>query len=235
MQDAKEGRKKWYAANLIDFEYQLVRLWEKGKIRVPVHFCGGNEEQLIRIFQEVKHDDYVFSTHRNHYHALLHGVEAKRIIGKISESRQGQDGDTQATGCESAALGGSMCILDHSRHFYSSAIVAGNCAPACGVAWALKATRGNQRHVWCFVGDGALDNGHFWEAYRYSIGWDLPITFVVENNDRSTCTSVGERFGPSDNTFNDIPQGEIVKQGKIWMYSYEPTYPHVGSGKYVQF
>ena len=119
----------------------------------------------------------------------------------------------------------SMGFIDHSRHFYASAIVGGMCAPAVGVAWALKEGVTN-RHVWCFVGDGALDGGHFWEALQYVEGYDLPCTFIVENNNRATCTTVPQRLG---RVFK-MDTGMHVRY-----YDYEPTYPHVGTGKYVQF
>jgi len=59
---------------LIQFEDEIKELYLNAKIRSPVHFCGGNEEQLIEIFKKVKKNDWCFSTHRSHYHALLKGI-----------------------------------------------------------------------------------------------------------------------------------------------------------------
>ena len=59
--------------DLINFENRIKQLWEEAKIHSPVHISGGNEEFLIRIFQEIKPGDYVFSSHRSHYHYLLAG------------------------------------------------------------------------------------------------------------------------------------------------------------------
>ena len=59
---------------LIDFETEIKEIYEDGKITAPVHLSGGNEDQLIEIFKDVDKDDWVFSSWRNHYHALLHGV-----------------------------------------------------------------------------------------------------------------------------------------------------------------
>ena len=65
--------------DLIDFEEHIVSLWEGGKIKALVHLPPGNEEQLIEIFSVIDKDDYVFSTWRSHYHALLHGLTPEWI------------------------------------------------------------------------------------------------------------------------------------------------------------
>ena len=57
--------------DLINFELEIKELYEKGKIRAPIHLSGNNENQLISIFKKIKKNDWVLSTWRNHYHALL--------------------------------------------------------------------------------------------------------------------------------------------------------------------
>lgn len=217
--------------DLIDFETVVKGYWESGEIKAPVHLCGGNEDDLIEIFKEIKPNDYVFSTHRNHYHALLHGVHPSCLLKEIL--------GTSTDGCGGRAR--SMGYIEHSKRFYASAIVGGCCAIAVGVAVALKYQEkhdplnkdehASRRHVWCFVGDGAVDGGHFWEALTYSEGHQLPITFVVEDNNRATCTSVMDRMGIGKSSLRNT----IELSSKVHYYRYDFTYPHVGSGKYVQF
>ena len=105
--------------DLIDFEEHIVSLWEGGKIKAPVHLSHGNEEQLIEIFSVIDKDDYVFSTWRSHYHALLHGLTPEWIEDKILQGKSI-----------------SLCNLDHN--FYSSAIVTGVLPIALGTAIGLK-------------------------------------------------------------------------------------------------
>lgn len=200
---------------LIAFEANLARRWEAGEIKAPLHLCGGNEDQLIEIFKEIKRDDYIFSSHRNHYHALLHGCDAGDLLDEILGSEDGT--------CHGHAR--SMGFINSSRNFYSSAIVGGCCAVAVGVAWGLKEKKSANK-VWCFVGDGAVDGGHFWEALQYTFGYNLPLTFIVEHNDRATCTSVADRLGEDRMRF---------AHDNVRMYRYKAIYPHVGTGKYVQF
>ena len=190
---------------LIEFEREIADLWEAGKIKTPVHLSGGNEDELIEIFKDIKEDDYVFSTHRSHFHALLKGMEPEELKNKI-------------------LFGESMSIIDTKLKFYSSSIVAGTPAIAVGVALGIK-RRGLKNKVWCFVGDGAVDEGHFYEALRYAHGFDLPIFFIVEDNDRSVETSKFDRKG--------IPMK--LESGKLKWYNYKCTFPHVGTRKFVTF
>ena len=56
---------------LIEFEKRIKKIYENGKIKAPIHLSGNNEDKLISIFKKIKTKDWVFSTWRNHYHALL--------------------------------------------------------------------------------------------------------------------------------------------------------------------
>src|SRR5437660_8914100 len=127
-------RRRWTKEELVAFEDRIGALYAECKLPFLFHLSGGNEEQLIDIFENVKEGDYVLSTHRNHYHALLHGIPPELLEQKILEGR-------------------SMFVFDRERNFFSSAIIGGTPGIAAGIAWALKRKNSKQR-VWCFVGDG---------------------------------------------------------------------------------
>ena len=191
-------RKKWSVDELITFEDEIGDLYLANKLPFLFHLSGGNEKELISIFENINENDYVISNHRNHYHALLHGIPPEIVKDRILN-------------------GQSMFIYDRSRNFFCSAIIGGTPAIAAGIAWALK-RKGSKQKVWCFVGDGTEDNGHLYEAIRYVDGWDLPCTFVIENNDRSVEASNSERWGKSADYRWDSPS--VIK------YKYKITYPH---------
>src|SRR5688572_6867119 len=136
------------ARDLIEFEAKLAEEFEQGKIKGPVHLSGGNEEQLIAVFKRVSPEDWVFSTWRNHYHALLHGVPKDKVLAEIRAGR-------------------SMNLSFPEHRFYTSAIVGGILPIATGVAAALK-SKGCKRKAWCFVGDMAATTGAFHEAHTYA-------------------------------------------------------------------
>lgn len=160
---------------LIAFEAEVATAFEAKRIKGPVHLSGGNEDELIEIFREVDPEDWVFSTYRNHYHALLHGVPRDWLMDEVLAGR-------------------SMNISSQKHRFFTSAIVGGTLPIATGVAAALK-RQGSQRKVWCFVGDMAASTGAFHEATKYARGHDLPIVFVVEDNMLSCDSPTGECWG----------------------------------------
>jgi len=191
-------RKQWTEEELIAFEDRIGDLYLGNKLPFLFHLSGGNEKELISIFEDIKEGDYVISNHRSHYHALLHGIPPEVIEDRILNGR-------------------SMFIYDRERNFFCSAIIGGTPAIAAGIAWALK-RKGSKQKVWCFVGDGTEDNGHLYEAIRYVDGWNLPCTFVIENNDRSVEASNSERWGKAGDYEWDSPS--------VLKYKYEITYPH---------
>ena len=192
--------------DLIAYEKGISDQFKAIQIHCPIHLSGGNEQQLIDIFKNIAPWDYVFSTHRNHYHYLLHTNDADGLRAKI-------------------LAGDSMHTCSPKHNFYSSSIVAGCVAIACGVAMALK-MKGSHQKVWCFVGDGATDEGWFHEALKYATSQDLPITYVVENNDRSVCSTTEQRWGKNM---------EFFDMDKVITYDYKCAWPHAGCGKWVTF
>ena len=154
--------------DLIAFENRIVEHWENAKIRGPVHLSNGNEEELIEIFQRIAREDWVFSTWRSHYHALLKGIDADWLEDQILQGK-------------------SITICNADEKFYSSAIVGGTLPIALGVAQAIKLNGGNER-VWCFLGDMSFESGIFYEVHKYARNFDLPLYFVVEDNGVSTNT-----------------------------------------------
>lgn len=158
------------AADLRAFEREVADAFEAGLIRAPVHLAGGNEDQLIKIFQDIKRGDWVFSTWRSHYHALLHGVPRELVMAEILAGR-------------------SMMLHFPEHRFFTSAIVGGILPIACGVAAAGA-------KVWCFLGDMTASIGAFGDAERFAIGHRLPINFVIEDNGLSTNTPTLDAWIP---------------------------------------
>lgn len=161
--------------DLISFENEIKEIYLAGKIKAPVHLCGGNENQLIEIFKNIKQQDWVFSTHRSHYHALLKGISREEVKKEILEKR-------------------SMHINKKEYNFFTSAIVGGILPIALGTAMGAK-LKGLEENVWAFVGDMAAEMGVFDECTKYATRNNLPITFVVEDNGLSVNTPTQKVWG----------------------------------------
>ena len=150
------------AEELISFEKDIAREFEAGNIKAPVHLHGGNERELIEIFENIKPEDWVFSTHRSHYHALLKGVPPEQVKAEIMAGR-------------------SISLQFPEYHFFPSAIVGAVCPIPFGVPMSGMKT-------WCFIGDMRPETGIFHECLKYATGHNLPITYVVESNGLSVET-----------------------------------------------
>lgn len=196
---------------------EMAALWESGDIKYPMHIPGGNESLLYEVFEGINQGDVVFSTHRSAYHYLLTCIKNKIGMGRAWKMLE-----------EKIKSGNCISINEPNINFYSTAILAGACAPAIGVALSLK-ERGEGKKVVCFLGDGAADEGSFGEALRYAQGWELPCKFIIEDNNRSVETEVKTRWGPNEHT----PDG--FTGSNLYVYKYKATNPHVGTGKHISF
>lgn len=197
------------AKQLIEFENRIKTAFEAGELPFLLHLSGGNELELTSLFETIQPGDWIFSTHRNHYHYLLAGGDETRLENLIRAGR-------------------SMFVFERSLNFFSSSIVAGTACIAAGVAQSIKMS-GGTNHVYCFLGDGGEDEGHFYEAVRWVTANALPCQFIIEDNNRSVTSTKAQRRGPEDQDFK--------WPACVSRYSYVPTYPHAGTGckQHVKF
>ena len=161
--------------DLIKFEENIKKDYESGLIRNPIHLSGtGNEQELINIFKKIKKNDWVFSTHRNHYHALLKSNNPKWVKKAIYKS--------------------SMHVNSRKYRFFTSSIVGGCCSIALGVALDLKLKKSKSK-VYCFIGDMAARMGIFRECYDYAEGFNLPVQYIIEDNGLGVQTPTQKVWG----------------------------------------
>lgn len=189
--------------SLIAFEKSAVAAWERGDVPSLIHFSGGNEDELLAIFADIRPQDWIFVSHRAHFHLLLKGYPEETLMERILTDRH-------------------MFCYDRERRIYQSAILGGNCGIAVGVALAIKQS-GEDARVHVFLGDGAEENGCLHQAALYVTGHDLPCVFHVEDNDRQVDTDKITRRGPNWEACQ-------LTAPCIRRYSYVPTYGHAGSG-----
>lgn len=206
-------------AQLTSTEDKLVQLWEEGSINSLIHFAGSTdleyEAWLCRMFQPnvIGPSDWVLCSHRAHFHYLLYTYyQAHKMNGYYQYSFQRASEDL----IEKVKSGRSMFL--YGRRFIQSAIVGGLCGVAAGLAMSIKA-RGGKNRVWLFGGDGMADQGSFFEAVNLAHGRDLPVTFLVESNNRQCGVSRQQR------QVKDWQWPPCV----VW-HEYSPKYPHAGTG-----
>jgi len=202
--------------DLIDFETDIGETFNRGEIRAPIHLYAGSEDQIMRVFEKIDVEkDWICCTWRNHYQALLKNIPPAVIKERIMSGK-------------------SMVMNLPEYKFVCSSIVGGIPSIATGLALAAK-LRGTDEHVWCWTGDMSAETGAWAEAYKYARAQDLPITFIVEDNELSVLTPTHEMWG------ND--KWYLPAQNRVWheskhliYYKYKNhKYPHAGAGVRVQF
>jgi TPP-dependent pyruvate/acetoin dehydrogenase alpha subunit len=192
------------------FTASIAEEFEKGGVPGPVHLAGGNEDELIRVFENVQPDDWCFSTWRSHYHALLKGVPEDELRTEI--------------------LAGRSITLQFPKHrFLTSAIVAGHLPIAVGVALQIKRQGGSER-VWAFLGDMAAGTGLAHECFRFAMGHNLPIRFVIEDNGVSVCTPTKETWGHAIAGNEYMFPNDVAEH-----YKYDLPFPHAGGNRRTNF
>jgi len=161
------------------FEDKCAEMYYRGKMFGFVHLYNGQEAVSTGVIQALRQDDYVCSTYRDHVHALSCGVPARQVMAELFG---------KATGC-SKGRGGSMHLFSAEHNFLGGfAFVAEGIPVATGAALQVRYRRevmGDAQAdqvVACFFGDGACNNGQFFECLNMATLWQLPILFVVENN-----------------------------------------------------
>ncbi len=176
--------KLYYKMKLFrEVELKIAMEYSSRKMRCPVHLSVGQEAVSAAFSQIVRKNDYAVSSHRPHLHYLGKGGNLKRMISEIYGKK---------TGC-SSGKGGSMHLIDTSVNFMgSSAIVANSIPIGTGLALSLKLK--NKINVsYIFFGEGALEQGVFYESVNFAAVKKIPAIFVCENNFYSVYTSLKDR------------------------------------------
>lgn len=161
------------------FEDKCAEMYYRGRMFGFVHLYNGQEAVSTGVIKAMRPDDYVCSTYRDHVHALSAGVPAREVMAELFG---------KATGC-SKGRGGSMHLFSAKHHLLGGfAFVAEGIPVAMGAAFQTMYRRqvmGDAKAdqvTACFFGDGASNNGQFFECLNMAALWKLPILFVVENN-----------------------------------------------------
>lgn len=162
------------------FEDKCAEMYYRGKMFGFVHLYNGQEAVSSGVIKAMRPGhDYVASTYRDHVHALSAGVPARQVMAELFGKE---------TGC-SKGRGGSMHMFSAEHHLLGGyAFVAEGIPVATGAAFASKYRRealaddSADQVTACFFGDGAANNGQFFECLNMAALWKLPILYVVENN-----------------------------------------------------
>jgi len=154
------------------FEERAVELFMAQELPGFLHSYLGQEAVAAGACACLREDDYITSTHRGHGHIIAKGLRLDRMMAELFAKTTGY--------CK--GKGGSMHITDFSRGVLgANGVVAAGVPIATGAALSAKMRKSGQVVV-CFFGDGASNQGAFYEAANLGAVWSLPVIYVCENN-----------------------------------------------------
>lgn len=164
-------------------EENIIKHYPENEMKCPMHMSMGQEAISVGVCHALKQKDQVFATYRSHAAFLAKTGDTDMFFGELygrtTGTAQGKDG--------------SMHLAAPDNGYMGSSGVVGTCIPpAVGAAFANKYLQNSQ--VACvFFGDGALDEGVFWESLNVACVMKLPVLFVLEDNGYAVNTPIHVR------------------------------------------
>ena len=162
------------------FEEKAGQLYGMGLIGGFCPLYIGQEAVVVGLEACTKEGDKRVTSYRDHGHMLACGMDANGVMAEL----------TGREGGYSKGKGGSMHMFSKEKHFYGGHGIVGAQVPlGAGLAFSDK-YRGNDNVTFAYFGDGAANQGQVYETYNMAELWDLPVIFVIENNQYAMGTSV---------------------------------------------
>ena len=161
------------------FEEKAGQLYGMGLIGGFCHLYIGQEAVVVGLEAAAEEGDKRVTSYRDHGHMLACGMEANGVMAEL----------TGRSGGYSKGKGGSMHMFSKEKHFYGGHGIVGAQVPiGAGLAFADKYLE-NGRVTFAYFGDGAANQGQVYETFNMAALWDLPVIFVIENNQYAMGTS----------------------------------------------
>ena len=162
------------------FEEQVWAVYTAGLMDGVAHLYIGEEAVAVGVCSALATDDYITSTHRGHGHLVAKGGKLDQMMAEVMGKATGY--------CR--GKGGSMHIADMSLGILgANGIVGGGFGIATGAGLSIKFQKSKQVSI-CFFGDGAANQGIFFEVMNYAAIWTLPVVYICENNHYGEYTPV---------------------------------------------
>jgi len=187
-------RYRWMA-RMRAFDLACLEGVPTGEIHGELHTGIGQEAIAAGMAGALRADDALVSTHRNHYHALVKGVDPHALMAEIYERATGLCG----------GYGGHMHPFAPAVNFSASGIVGASLPVALGYAYAIAA-EGRDAIAVAVTGDAGSNHGTFHECMNIAAAWELPLVIVVENN----------RYGISVSSQEVVPTATIAERAAAY-------------------
>ncbi len=169
-------------------EEKVAEVYPTDKIKSPVHLSIGQEAVAVGVCDALDETDFVSGTYRGHASYIAHGGDLPAMIAEL----YGKAGGI------SRGKGGSMHLADAKNRILGSSAVVGTTVPiSLGFAMGLMRQK-KPGIVASFFGDGATEEGAFYESLNFAALKKLPVLFILENNGYAIHTPLSKRWATHD-------------------------------------
>lgn len=156
--------------------------YKAGEFKIPLHVALGHEAIAVAVDAVMRDNDQFVGSHRNMHYNLARTKALKPILDEYLLKKEGLAG----------AMLGSMNLANEERGIvYTSSILGNNFSVATGLALGQR-VKGTNGLVIVQVGDGAIEEGAFWESMLFMKSNDLAVLILLENNGWSMHTRIEE-------------------------------------------
>ncbi|MBO43994.1 MAG: pyruvate dehydrogenase (acetyl-transferring) E1 component subunit alpha [Rhodospirillaceae bacterium] len=170
------------------FEEKAGQLYGMGLIGGFCHLYIGQEAVVVGMQSSISSDDAVITSYRDHGHMLACGMDPRGVMAEL----------TGRAGGYSRGKGGSMHMFSKEKNFYGGHGIVGAQVPiGTGVAFAQKYRKNNLVSL-TYLGDGAINQGQVYESFNMAALWELPVVYIIENNQYGMGTSVERASASKD-------------------------------------
>jgi pyruvate dehydrogenase E1 component alpha subunit len=163
-----------------EFEVNVKELWMRNKIYGLAHTYVGAEAIAVGACEALQPGDCIASTHRGHGHTMAKGGDVKKMMAELFGKYEGYN----------HGKGGSMHIADVEHGMLGATGIVGSGMPLAVGAAMANDILGNHKVTLCFHGDGGANQGVWHESMNMAAAWDLPVVFILENNQWAVATPI---------------------------------------------
>ena len=180
------------AAGIRAIQAFVYRLFQEGRIQVPIHFAFGHERAASAITSIVDNPKLLFLPHRN-IHIQLACCLSRDIQICSTLLEQYLDAVTLSTERDRSGAVGAMNFVFRGQEGYTSSVLGNQLGVAIGASLASQGRQPAGKRTVVVLGDGAIEEGRFWESLIFIKTHELPIDLVIENNGWSMQSSTDQR------------------------------------------
>jgi len=170
------------------WQHILNELLKRKSFQIPIHLAFGHEAAAVALDRVAQPPDAICLSHRN----VAYNLARSKSLDAVLEHYR-----LQGPGAERGQMGSMNLAMEDSSIAYTSSILGNNLPVAAGIAMNRKLAA-RDGVVFVLTGDGAMEEGAFWETLIFARSHALKLVVIVENNDCSMSSTIAQRRSPID-------------------------------------